>query len=29
MENVTSTDPHAFVMIDEKIKVKGNFLKKL
>ncbi len=29
MEIVNSLDPHAFVIIDENIKVKGNFLKKL
>lgn len=29
MEIVNSIDPHAFVIIDENIKVKGNFLKKL
>ncbi len=29
MEIVNQIDPHAFVIIDENIKVKGNFLKKL
>ncbi|MCR5584105.1 MAG: YitT family protein [Lachnospiraceae bacterium] len=29
LEVVKSIDPHAFVIIDENIKVKGNFLKKL